>query len=214
MNTIDENKHKIVYLNKELLLSKGSERDCYLHPDDHTKVIKIAPSEGVHRDQNNLDNHYYRYLSGSGKDLQYVTECFGFVETNLGQGLVFTRALNYNGTPSHSLKYMMFHKKIAVDTQRDLLKNLLTYLSENQIVFGDICCGNIFCKEVSKEKYTFIIVDGLGARRFNYKYWMYLKIGFYRRYKIIKQAMKMTKDHEAKIIKAKNTDPQNVVFYK
>ncbi len=207
-------KTKRIELNDKLLLSKGSERSCYLHPEDNRKIIKIGPGEGKHRNQNNLDYHYYRYLVSSGKDLQYVTECFGFVETNLGRGLVFTRALNYDGTSSHSLKYMMYHKRITVDEQRELLNKLLMYLQDQQIVFGDICCGNIFCKEVSEGKYEFIIVDGLGARRLNYKYWMYLKIGLYRRYKIMKQARKMRNEHERRLKKAEVINPEDVIYYK
>lgn len=211
---VNDVENKVIELNDELLLSKGSERSCYLYPGDNSKIIKIGPDEGKHRNQNKLDYHYYSYLVSAKKDLHYVTECFGFVETSLGRGLVFKRALNYDETASHSLKYMMFHKKIAADVQRELLNNLLSYLQDQQIVFGDICCGNIFCKELSSGKYEFIIVDGLGARRFNYKYWMYLKIGIYRRYKIMKQAKKMRNELERQLKKAEVTNPEDVVYYK
>ena len=188
-----------LYLSDELLLAKGGERLCYLHPYDPTKVIKITSKKRVNRSQNKLDDVYHRYLMKSKKNLDQVTECFGFVETNLGKGLVFTRVLDYNGEASYSLEDVINKKLVPIEHQRQLLRELMTYLSENQILFVDIGCSNIFCQQLSEHQYRFVIVDGLGARRLNYKYWLYVYIGFYRRFKIKKQSIKMIDNHERRI---------------
>jgi len=203
-----------IHLNNDLLLAKGGERTCYLHPHDSTKIIKITPENKRHRDQNKLDYHYYHYLIKTQKNLKFVPECFGFVETNLGEGLIFMRILNYDGSPSHSLKYIIYHKKIKIKKQRKLLIQLLNYLREQKIVFGDVYCDNIFCQEVKENKYQFIIIDGLGARRFNYKYRLYLLFSWFRDYKISKQEKRMIRLHENMIIEAETADPKDIVFYK
>jgi len=214
VDKVTNSNNQTLHLTEDLLLAKGSERSCYLHPFDNEKVIKIAPEKKGSRNQNTLEAHYHSFLMRSNKNLEYLTHCFGFVETNLGKGLVFTRVLNYDGTASHSLSYMIYHKKVLADTLRENLNSLLSYLSANQILFSDIDCGNVFCKKVNSEEYVFIVVDGLGARRFGYKYWLYLNIGFYRRYKIVKQGLRMKKHFEKSLVKALTKDPKDIVFYK
>ncbi len=104
-------------LDNNLLIAKGGERDCYLHPNDNSKVIKTLHTQGNHNNQNELEFNYMNYLKKRKTDLSYVTDCYGYVKTNLGKGLVFDRVLDYNGTPSKSFRYYLANKIISLDEQ-------------------------------------------------------------------------------------------------
>jgi hypothetical protein len=195
---------KTVILDEEHLLAKGGERFCYIHPEDSQKVIKAYKNNSNNNRQNDLEYLYYNYLTKRKCNLRYISKCYGYIHTNYGKGVVFQRALNFDGSPSRSLQYMMLKKEITVETQNMLINQLIDYLKTEQILFVDTCLSNVFCIKKKNEKYELMIVDGLGAKRLNYKYWSYIYIGFYRRYKINKQAKKLKRFHQEDLLKIKN----------
>ncbi|MFW2454249.1 YrbL family protein, partial [Aliarcobacter butzleri] len=85
-------------------------------------------------------------------------------ETNLGKGLIFDRVMNYDDTPSKSFRYLIANKIITFHEQEILLNQLKNYLEKNQILFADNSLTNILCKEIRKNEYELIIIDGLGAK--------------------------------------------------
>ncbi|WP_419767112.1 YrbL family protein [Arcobacter sp.] len=174
-------------LNDDLLIAKGGERACYLHPDDNTKVVKSLFIQGSHNNQNKLEYIYMNYLKNKKKDLFHIANCYGYIKTNKGEGLVFDRILNYDNTPAKSFRYMVANKILSLDEQKILLDELKNYLQENQILFVDTSLTNLFCPQIQKDKYKIIIVDGLGAKRMGLKFWLYRNSKFYTKYKIKRQ---------------------------
>ena len=86
----------MIELDKEFLLAEGGERLVYIHPNDNNKVIKIL-KKGLnkHNFQNKLEFKYYNFLTKKNRDFSNITKCFGYVDTNLGKGLVFERVIDY-----------------------------------------------------------------------------------------------------------------------
>lgn len=62
-----------VKLNDELLLAKGGERHCYIHPEDSQKVIKVY-KENNRNKQNDLEYLYYNYLTKRKLDLAILLD--------------------------------------------------------------------------------------------------------------------------------------------
>jgi len=174
-------------LSDDLLLAKGGERACYIHPNDHTKVIKIIFADTNDNEQNKLENIYYNDLHKQNKDLSHIVDCYGFEPTNLGQGLVFDRVIDYDGTPSKSFRYYLAKKLIDSDYQRVLIEQLKNYLFSNAILFVDTSLTNIFAQKISEDRYKLVIIDGLGAKRTGLKFWLLRRCPLYRRYKIYRQ---------------------------
>lgn len=174
-------------LHDNLLIGKGGERSCYLHPLDSTKVIKVVFAKGTHNRQNELEHTYFRYLDRKHIDYSHITPCFGYADTDLGKGLIFSRVLNHDGSPSQSLRYVMVHKIISEELQQQLLNDLKIYLESNTILFVDTSLTNIFCQEYETNKYKLVIIDGLGAKRVGFKSWLYRHSKLYTRYKIKRQ---------------------------
>jgi hypothetical protein len=178
------------------LIAKGSERACYLDPTNNSNVIKIIYSEGSHNQQNELEYIYMNYLKKNNKNLSSITQCYGYVETNLGQGLVFDRVLDFDLTPAKSFRYYISKKIISISLQGKLLRDLQEYLEQNGILFVDTSLTNIFCQRISDEEYKLIIVDGLGAKRMGIKFWLYRHFPLYSKYKMKRQWSKLIKMYE------------------
>jgi len=193
----------MIKLNKNLLLAEGSERACYLDPNDNSKIIKIIYLQESHNEQNELEYIYMNYLEKRNKDLSLVTKCYGYVDTNLGKGLVFDRVLDFDSNPSKSFRFYIANKLISLDYQKKLLVDLQEYLEQNGILFIDTSLTNIFCQKSSDTKYRLIIVDGLGAKRMGLKFWLYRNVEPYAKYKMKRQWKKLMKMYTADIKRVK-----------
>lgn len=178
----------IIELREKFLIGEGGERLVYVHPNDSKKVIKILkPNLNKHNFQNDLEFKYYSFLIKRNKDFSNITKCFGYIDTNLGKGLVFERVIDYDGKDSKYFKYYLKKHFFTEDQEKSLLNNLKNFLENNQILFIDCNTQNVFCKKISEDKYTLIIYDGLGSRRDNMKLSLYMKSKLYTKYKIKKQ---------------------------
>lgn len=194
----------MITLTKSLLIAKGGERDCYLHPEDNTKVIKIVHKTEEHNNQNELEYSYMKYIKKrKDLDLSQITDCYGYVSTNLGKGLVFDRVLDFDGTASKSFRYYLANKIIPLAEQELLITELKNYLEENLILFVDTSLTNIFCPKISEDSYKLIIVDGLGAKRTGIKFTLYKISKAYTKYKIKRQWDKFMKMYEKDVKRAK-----------
>ncbi|MFY9107654.1 YrbL family protein [Aliarcobacter cryaerophilus] len=178
----------MVELKKELLLGDGGERLVFIHPDDNNKVIKVLqPGIKIHNFQNELEFKYYDFLTKKNRDFSNITKCFGYIDTNLGKGLVFERVLDFDGQDSKFLRNCLNDNIFSEAQEKEILEDLKTYLFKNEILFIDCSSHNVFCKKISEDKYTLIIYDGLGARRDGIKLSLYMKSKLYTKYKIKKQ---------------------------
>jgi len=179
--------NKQIFLDDAHFIAKGGERDCYIHPNDEHKVIKIVHRKEKHNEQNKLEFKYYTFLKKNKISLNHLSRCDGFINTNCGEGLVYERIVNYDNTFSQSFKTFLEHKTFSKEIEFKLMTELKEYLFQNNILFIDVDLSNVFCKEVSSKKYKLIIIDGLGARRLNWRFYLYLYSKKYTRYKIKKQ---------------------------
>jgi hypothetical protein len=191
-----------ILLTDKDLLAKGGERACYIYPSDNTKVIKTIFAQGLHNNQNELEYTYMQYLERKGVDLSHITKCFGFVDTNIGKGLVYDRVIDFDNTPSKSFRYYVANKLLSQDTQEQLVEELRIYLNKNLILFVDTSLTNLFCQQYEKDKFRLIIIDGLGAKRTGVKFWLYRNSKIYTKYKIQRQWEKFMKMYKADIKRA------------
>jgi len=174
-------------LNEKYFLAKGGERNCYIHPNDASKVIKIVHRNEKHNEQNKLEYKYYNFLQKRNKPLNHLTKCYGFIDTNLGRGLIYERLKDYDNKPSQSFKMYLEENIFTKEEEYKLVRELKDYLFKNDILFIDVDLSNVFCQEFIKDKYKLVIIDGLGARRLNWRFYSYLYSKTFTRYKIKKQ---------------------------
>ena len=192
-----------IILNNELLIAKGGERACYINPYDQKKVIKVLLTKEKDNQRNELEYIYMNYLDKKKRDLSALTKCYGYVDTNKGKGLVFDRVIDFDCKTSKSFRYYMVHKLIDLELQEQLLQDLKKYLIQNEILFVDTSLTNIFCQKIAEDKYKLIIVDGLGAKRMGFKFWLYRHSRIYTKYKILRQWSKLLQMYNKDVLRIK-----------
>ncbi|MCT7621500.1 YrbL family protein [Aliarcobacter butzleri] len=174
-------------LKEDLLLARGSERSVYLYPGDEYKVVKVLYNQKNNNNQNEMEYKYYKYLKDKKVSFEHITNCYGWVDTNLGKGLIFDRVLDYDCLESKQLTYFIKNKLLNCNKEILLLNELKDYLEKNGILFTDVATLNVMCKRTSINEYKLIIIDGLGPRKDNLKSFLYLNFSIYNKYKIKKQ---------------------------
>ena len=179
---------KRIILTDKNFIARGGERDCYLHPFDSTKVVKVLyKTYGTNRDQNELEYMYLNFLEKSQVPFTHIAKCFGYADTNLGKALVFDKVFNYTGEISTSFRDMIMQGLLDYKMQDVLVKELKEYLFKNNILFVDCGLHNILVQEYEHKKYRLIVIDGLGGRRIGWRFYLYLKSKLFTKYKIKKQ---------------------------
>ena len=190
---------KIILTDKDFI-ARGGERDCYLHPLDDKKVIKIVHgySDIINRNQNDLDYKYFKFLEKLKVPFSNITRCYGYIDTNLGKGLIFDKVFDYNGKISITFLDTIIQNKFTKYEENELVEDLKNYLFKNNILFIDIGLYNVLCCEYEEGKYRLIIIDGLGGRRTGIKFWLYLNSKIFIKYKIIKSWNRFLKEIDRK----------------
>ena len=171
------------------IIAKGNERVCYQDPNDNTKVIKVTHTKK--RGQNELEEAYYKYLIAKKRDFSHIAKYIRSININGEKALVFEKILNYDNSPSITFAKALKEKKINISQAKSLLNELKNYLFSNKILFIDVDLENIMLREYKKNHFKLVIIDGLGGRRKNWKFFLYLHLPFYTYYKIKKQYKKL-----------------------
>ncbi|MDN5130966.1 YrbL family protein [Aliarcobacter butzleri] len=152
-----------IILSDNLFIKKGTGRVVYLHPYDDSKIIKISIEKKLYRDQNIIENIYYNYLTKYGIPMNNIVKCYGYVNTNLGKGLVFDKVCDYTGIISKTYSQAITNQDISKNILLKLFNDLEEYIFLNDILFIDTAFRNIMCCEYERGKYKLIIIDGLGG---------------------------------------------------
>ena len=162
----------MIHLQERDLIAWSKTRECYLHPANPDKVIKIISKKpaGWKRDANWKEWRHYWYLNKRHPQLDFITTYHGFVETNLGRGLVSDCIRDYNGRISVRLQ-----KVLENPEQYDLeaLENSLDRFSQkivaNNIQLFDLNAFNILIQVLSDGVYHLVSVD-IKGRYNNYEF--------------------------------------------
>jgi hypothetical protein len=95
-----------IHLSQGDLIAESKTRVCYLHPHDPGKVIKIVRKKPAFwkQDANQKEWRHYLYLKRRHAKLDFMATYHGFVETNLGRGLVSDCIRDGDGSVSARLE--------------------------------------------------------------------------------------------------------------
>jgi len=154
--------HKFVDLTNARVLARGSERICYLHPEDPGKCIKVAIAPGSRQQQRELQ--FFRRLARRGGGWQHIPRFHGTVDTSLGTGLVVSRVRDYDGATSADLD--SFIQRGETQGFPPALEQLKACFRERNIITCDMSLKNFLVRRLSPTTNELVMVDGLGNREF------------------------------------------------
>ncbi len=186
----------MIDLTNALQIGEGNERVCYGYPNDNSKVIKVTKQNVKSREQNKIDSVYYKYLENKDVDYSHLPLCYGYIKTTLGDGLIFDKISNYDGSDAYTFEYVLKHNLLKYESQKKILNDLVEYIVDNNILFIDVSLSNLMCYKDVEGKYKLVIVDGLGSRHLGLKFWFYRNFSFLTKRKIKKQMKKLYANFE------------------
>jgi len=172
-------------------LASGNHRIVYSDPRDPSRVIKVPKNGRSVRPDNLIESLYLKHMKKKGKSLLYVTDFFGWVDTDLGRGAIFERIKDFNGADSVSLKQWIDGSFERIELGKTLLEELGKYLLKNRVVFADPSLGNLLIQEYEPEHFRLRIIDGLGGRHMDKKFKMTLASSLYEGVRAKKQWRKL-----------------------
>ena len=152
-----------------LVVGVGHHRACYIHPQDHSKCIKVVHNPCEHATQEiQRELAYYRHLDGYLKDWRGLPKYYGEVETNLGKGYVYDRIVDFDGKPSETMqqRYTAQSLPSLSSEMEKLIADLKQYLWDNHIVTMSIKPYNILCHRISENEIFPVVCDNIGSAAF------------------------------------------------
>lgn len=152
-------------LQKELLISSGTLRRCYRHPEQERLVVKVPlESREIFQQANQKEWRNYQLLLKKHKSLRRVAHCHGFVETNLGRGLQCDCICDNDGNRSPTLWDMVVcQEECDMPVILEAVQEFCRYLQENGIMLFDLNLKNIAMQRQADGSLKCIAIDLKGA---------------------------------------------------
>jgi len=153
-------------LSNAIIIGKGSSRICYLHPEDACKCIKVTYINQPKISK--IEMKHYRRFQRRRVSWKLMARPYGFVETTLGDGLVFSLARDYDGAISKPLDYYFSVKDFRnrLEQLKIALCEFRSFLFKEGIVVRELKPDNVVFQRVSDKQGCLVLVDGVGNNQF------------------------------------------------
>ncbi len=176
----------MIDLAQATLLASGNGRDCFIHPRDPGLVLKVPRTTGDDRRQNDAERLYFSDLVRRGVPFHHLPRFHGEIETDRGAGLVYERLVDADGGQPVRLADGVRIGLVTYDEALRLLGVLRAYLLGYSIALADGGCHNLLL--VHRDGgWRVMAIDGIGARRYGLRLWLYRHLPWMARYKTRRQ---------------------------
>ncbi len=151
----------MITLDDTLLVGRGTLRACYLHPQDKTLIIKVGlPDRAGGDDANRKEFLSYQKLRQRHENLDYISHCHGFVETNKGTGLVCDCIRDSSGEIAKTIWDIVVYEEVCdIENILEVARTLCDYLIANDLFLFDINLKNIVLRKSRDNDYRAYAVD-------------------------------------------------------
>ena len=159
--------YSMLVIDRSTLVGKGLHRECFVHPDDHNRCVKIVVAGNS--DENRREAQYYSQLASRGISWEMLTRFHGLVETSLGEGAVFDLVRDYNGEVSRTLDYYLDSedlRQLCGTALVEALNALKNYLLANSVITMTLKAQNVLFQQTMEHQGKLVIVDNVGNSDF------------------------------------------------
>ncbi len=135
----------MIYLTENLLVGRGTLRACYLHPDRAELIVKVPLTDNAGGDDaNSKELKSYHALSRTHPELNHISHCHGYLETDKGRGLVCDCIRDHGGAVSKTIWDVVVHQEnYDMDYLLSVVGRFCDYLIAEDIFLFDINLKNI-----------------------------------------------------------------------
>lgn len=148
------------------LINRGANRDCYQHPDDPGRCIKLnrGDGDGKREGMNEVEHAHYTALSERlGKAFyRHAPKGYGMVETNLGTGPCFELIRDADGARSTRLRDYLLEERNTLEHVMKLIDELEAFVNKNQLAIFDLNTHNLLVRRDTDGQEHLVIIDWKG----------------------------------------------------
>ena len=154
-------------LSPVLLIARGYHRECYQHPEDNDRCVKVVVHGGT--EETRREQAYYRLLEKRLSDWRGIARFHGNSDTNLGAGAVFDLIRDADGSVSRTISQYLENAETLELHLEDIIHALVDfkhYQLKNNIQTMSLKPWN-FVYQVSHEgRGNVFLIDSLGNSDF------------------------------------------------
>lgn len=157
----------MIKLEPQKLIGKGLHRECFVHPQDPTRCIKIVVAGSGN--ENLREQAYYAVLARRGVSWEMLPRFHGMVATSLGEGAIFDLVRDYDKRVSLTLEHYLGSEQLVAlhgAALRRAMRNLKGYLLENRIITMTLKTKNILFQLETPDSGKLVVVDNIGNSDF------------------------------------------------
>jgi len=135
----------MIRLDPELLIGSGTVRACYHYPEKPELVVKVSlPGRAEGEAANTMEWKSYRRILRGNAEVDHISHCRGFVETDQGRGLVCDCIRDADGSVSETIwDIVVYRDNCDLDRLVSVADGFCSYLLANDLFLFDINLKNI-----------------------------------------------------------------------
>ncbi len=137
------------------------ERKCYVHPNDPGLVVKVPLQPEVKECQANEDElKGYQLLKGDNLHLDFISHCYGFINTDLGKGLLCDCIRDENEEVSKTVwDIVIYQEECDIKYVLATIEKFCSFLTTNHVWIFDLNLKNIVLQQKIDGSYHPHIID-------------------------------------------------------
>lgn len=153
----------MIELKPEAMVGKGLHRECYVHPNNPNRCIKVVVLRG--EEETRREQAYYKFLQKRQITWEMLPQFYGIEPTSIGPGAIFDLVRDANGKVGKTLAHYFESTGLTEQNYKGLLASLQAlkaYLFRQNIITMTIMPKNIVYQRQDNEFGTAMIVDSIG----------------------------------------------------
>jgi hypothetical protein len=151
-------------LTDELLIGVGSNRRCYVHPQNNSRCVKVLYGEDGDRDWSCELRYRRRFGWDAGREI--IPIYYGPVKTNFGDGQVFDLIADTDGLASQGLEHYLSPAQTLVENFTALVEEFCVFrefLLSGRVITRSINLCNLLRQEIAPRQFRLRLIDDIGC---------------------------------------------------
>lgn len=154
---------EMIELKPEAMIGKGLHRECYIHPDNPDRCIKVVVLRG--EEETRREQAYYKLLKKRQINWEMLPKFYGVEATSMGPGAVFDLVRDADGEVGKTFAHYFESTELTEQNLAGLLSSLQalkTYLFSQNIITMSIKPKNIIYQRRDDASGTAVMIDNIG----------------------------------------------------
>jgi len=157
----------MILLNASYFVGKGLHRECYIHPDNEHRCIKVVVAGDM--SESKREQSYYRLLQKRDICWDILPRFHGLIETNKGAGAVFDLIRDFDGEVSKTLEHYLSTESLDSTENPGISQAISVFKQElyrQSIITMTLSPKNIMYKKTAANEGRLILIDNIGNSDF------------------------------------------------